>query len=140
MSKNEVKNEKITSRRKARDYTYQLIFSFLFNGEKDEMLWQKISEDKHILDDISTTFDKMAANIDEIKSIIAKFAIGYQLDRIYKPDLAVLILAVCEMKYVDEVPDEVAISEAVSIVKKYSTAKSGPFVNGILASVYKELN
>ena len=46
MSKNEVKNEKITSRRKARDYTYQLIFSFLFNGEKDEMLWQKISEDK----------------------------------------------------------------------------------------------
>ncbi|HRF36747.1 MAG TPA: transcription antitermination factor NusB [Clostridia bacterium] len=37
-------------------------------------------------------------------------------------------------------PDEVAISEAVSIVKKYSTAKSGPFVNGILASVYKELN
>ena len=138
MSKNEVKNEKITSRRKARDYTYQLIFSFLFNGEKDEMLWQKISEDKHILDDdldyISTTFDKMAANIDEIKSI------GYQLDRIYKPDLAVLILAVCEMKYVDEVPDEVAISEAVSIVKKYSTAKSGPFVNGILASVYKELN
>ncbi len=144
MSKNEVKNEKITSRRKARDYTYQLIFSFLFNGEKDEMLWQKISEDKHILDDdldyISTTFDKMAANIDEIKSIIAKFAIGYQLDRIYKPDLAVLILAVCEMKYVDEVPDEVAISEAVYIVKKYSTAKSGPFVNGILASVYKELN
>ena len=44
------------------------------------------------------------------------------------------------MKYNTEIPRAVAISEAVSIIKKYSTAKSGPFVNGILASVYKELN
>ena len=75
-----------------------------------------------------------------IKAQIEKYAIGYGLDRIYKPDLAVLILAISEMTYNDEVPDSVAISEAVTIIKKYSTAKSGPFVNGILASVYKELN
>lgn len=143
MSKDVVKNEKIISRRKAREYVYQMIFSYLFNGEKDELLLQRISEDKHILDEdldyISFTFDMAVLNLEDIKATIEKYAIGYQLDRIYKPDLAVLILAICEMKYNSDIPSEVAISEAVSIIKKYSTAKSGPFVNGILASVYKEL-
>lgn len=143
MSKDIVKNDKILSRRKARDYAYQLIFSFLFNGEKDELLLQRISEDKHILDEdleyINSTYDMSIDNIEDIKATIEKYAIGYQLDRIYKPDLAVLILAICEMKYNTEIPRAVAISEAVSIIKKYSTAKSGPFVNGILSSVYKEL-
>ncbi|MDE6565847.1 MAG: transcription antitermination protein NusB, partial [Clostridia bacterium] len=92
------------------------------------------------VDYVNFTYDNAIKNIDDIKSCIAKYAIGYQLDRIYKPDLAVLILAIAEMKYNNEVPDSVAISEAVCIIKKYSTAKSGPFVNGILASVYKELN
>lgn len=132
------------NRKKAREYAYQLIFSFLFNNEKDEVLQEKYMADKDLSNEdieyIDLTFDNAISNLDEIKMIIEKYAIGYQLNRIYKPDLAVLILAVSEMKYNDDIPDGVAISEAVGIIKKYSTAKSGPFVNGILASVYKELN
>lgn len=132
------------NRKKAREYAYTLIFSYLFNNEKDEFICQKFNADKELSDKdveyVDFTYNIAISNIDDIKAIIAKYAIGYELDRIYKPDLAVLILAVAEMKYNDDVPDSVAISEAVSIIKKYSTAKSGPFVNGILASVYKELN
>ncbi len=132
------------NRKKAREFAYQLIFSYLFNNEKDEFIEEKYNTDKELSDAdieyINFTFDIVKDNLDDIKAIIEKYAIGYQLDRIYKPDLAVLILAVAEMKYNEEVPDGVAISEAVTIIKKYSTAKSGPFVNGILASVYKELN
>lgn len=132
------------NRKKAREFAYQLIFSYLFNNEKDEFIEEKYNTDKELssadIDYINFTFELVKNNLEDIKSIIEKYAIGYQLDRIYKPDLAVLILAIAEMKYNDEVPDGVAISEAVTIIKKYSTAKSGPFVNGILASVYKELN
>ncbi len=132
------------NRKKAREFAYQLIFSYLLNNEKDEFIEEKYNTDKELSDAdveyINFTFDIVKDNLDDIKAIIEKYAIGYQLDRIYKPDLAVLILAVAEMKYNEEVPDGVAISEAVTIIKKYSTAKSGPFVNGILASVYKELN
>ena len=132
------------NRKKARDYAYQLIFSYLFNNTKDEFIEEKYNTDKDLSDEdiqyINFTFDNVIKNIDDIKAQIEKYAIGYELDRIYKPDLAVLILAISEMTYNDEVPDSVAISEAVTIIKKYSTAKSGPFVNGILASVYKELN
>lgn len=132
------------NRKKARDYAYQLIFSYLFNNTKDEFIEEKYNTDKDLSDEdiqyINFTFDNVIKNIEDIKAQIEKYAIGYGLDRIYKPDLAVLILAISEMTYNDEVPDSVAISEAVNIIKKYSTAKSGPFVNGILASVYKELN
>jgi len=132
------------NRKKAREFAYQLIFSYLFNNEKDEFIEEKYNTDKELSDAdveyINFTFDIVKDNLDDIKAIIEKYAIGYQLYRIYKTDLAVLILAVAEMKYNEEVPDGVAISEAVTIIKKYSTAKSGPFVNGILASVYKELN
>ena len=132
------------NRKKAREYAYQMIFSYLFNNEKDEYILEKCNADKDLSNEdaeyVNLTFNNATANLDEIKSCIQLYAIGYQLDRIYKPDLAVLILAIAEMKYNDEVPDSVAISEAGCIIKKYSTAKSGPFVNGILASVYKELN
>ncbi|MDE6968019.1 MAG: transcription antitermination factor NusB [Clostridia bacterium] len=132
------------NRKKAREYAYQMIFSYLFNSEKDEYLFEKAQLDKELsegdIEYIDLTFGNAISNLEEIKGIIEKYAIGYQLDRIYKPDLAVLILAIGEMKYNEEVPDGVAISEAVVIIKKYSTAKSGHFVNGLLASVYKELN
>ena len=61
---------------------------------------------------------------------------GYELDRIYKVDLAILVLAVYEIKYQDT-PKNVVVNEAVELSKKYSTDKSYSFVNGVLAKVLK---
>lgn len=134
----------IYSRRIARDYTYKLIFSYLFNEEMDTELRLQIESDKFLTEDdkiyVDTSFNNVAENRYFVEQMIEKYAIGFPLDRIFKPDLAILLYAVSEMKYNNEIPDEVAISEAIAIVKKYSTAKSGQFVNGILASIYKELN
>ena len=49
-------------------------------------------------------------------------------------------MAIYEMKYMKDIPLSVSINEAIIIVKKYSTDKSHTFVNGILASVYKDLS
>lgn len=135
---------KMVSRRFARDYAYQLIFSNLFDIDSDEMLREEINADNKLSDSdieyINLTCNNVAEHRAELEELIAKYAIGYTLDRIYKPDLAVLLYAISEMKYNNNVPDRVAINEAVSLVKKYSTSKSGQFVNGILGGVYKELN
>lgn len=77
---------------------------------------------------------------DELIGIIEELSEGFVLDRIFKPDLAALLLALYEMYYMEDIPHSVSISEAVELVKKYSTNKSNQYVNGLLSTVYKKLN
>lgn len=62
----------------------------------------------------------------------------WKLNRISKMDLSILKLAIYEIKFTD-IPYKVAINEAVELAKKYGEDKSKNFVNGILASVVKDM-
>ncbi len=62
----------------------------------------------------------------------------WKLNRISKMDLSILKLAIYEIKY-NDIPYKVAINEAVELAKKYGEDKSKNFVNGILASVIKDI-
>ena len=53
--------------------------------------------------------------------------------------LAILRLAVSEIKYIDEVPNGVAVNEAVELAKKYGTNEDAAFINGVLGTVVKTL-
>ena len=64
-------------------------------------------------------------------------SIGYEVDRIFKIDLAILVVAIYELKFDKTNPVGVVVNEAVELAKKYSTDKSYSFVNGILAKVVK---
>ncbi len=76
----------------------------------------------------------------ELDEIIQKYLrSGWTLKRLSKVSYAVLRLAVYEMKYEDDVPGSVAINEAVEISKAYGDEKDPGFVNGILASVIREI-
>lgn len=147
------------NRKLAREAVYLMIFSYLFTGELSSRVYRNLDVNALNVDDLSLPFDatlngefdaKDLEYIDrvslgvvehekELKGFIVKFSKGFVLDRVYKPDLAILMLAIYEMIYEDSIPLKVSISEAVTIVKKYSTTKSFSFVNGLLASVYKEL-
>ena len=78
-------------------------------------------------------------NYDDLMSLIADNSKNFKIERIYKPDLAALLLACYEMKYVDDIPLAVSINEVIEIVKVYSTDKSSKFVNGVLKGVYNAL-
>ena len=54
-----------------------------------------------------------------------------------KVDLSILRLAAAEIIYMDDIPDAVAINEAVSMAKKFSAEESGSFINGILGNIVK---
>jgi len=71
----------------------------------------------------------------ELDALIAGSAEGWSLDRMPAVDRNVLRLAAYEILFVEDVPDAVAISEALHLVRDLSTDESPAFVNGVLASV-----
>ena len=132
------------SRKIARETVYKLIFEYLFNKGYATETKDLFLQDVTLTDDDRTYIDRVyrgvTDNFEDLKEIIRSSAEGFDVDRIFKPDFSALLLAIYEMKYEDDIPLTVSISEAVDLVKNYSTEKSGAFVNGILASVYKNLS
>ena len=75
------------------------------------------------------------ARIDEL---ISSYAEGWSLDRMPALDRNILRIAAFEILYVDDVPDAVAISEAVNLARDLSTDDSPAFVNGLLGNVARD--
>ena len=75
------------------------------------------------------------ARIDEL---VSTYSQGWSLERMPTVDRNVLRIGVFEIMYVDEVPDAVAISEAMNLVRDLSTDESPTFVNGVLGSVLRD--
>jgi N utilization substance protein B len=73
-----------------------------------------------------------------IDEILGRYAEGWSLERMPDVDRAVLRLAVYELLYRNDVPDPVAIDEAVELVKSLSTDESPRFVNGVLGRVQRD--
>ena len=130
------------SRKQSREVTFKLLFAIAFDKDiETSMELASLCEDRQLeIDDkkmkyINKLCGAVRANLDSIDKIISDTAKGFSFDRIYKVDLTALRLAVGEIMYMDETPDVVAVNEAVNLVKKYGTAASAGYVNGILASV-----
>jgi len=78
-------------------------------------------------------------SVGELDSHIARLAEGWPPERQPAVDRNILRIAMYEISRVDSVPPIVAIDEAVELAKKYSTAESGKFVNGVLAGYLKQV-
>ncbi|MEX0608216.1 MAG: transcription antitermination factor NusB [Balneolaceae bacterium] len=77
---------------------------------------------------------------EELDEIISKHIKNWDIKRLALIDRLVLKMALCEFIHFEEIPTKVTINEAIELVKKYSTAKSGRFVNGILDAALAELS
>ena len=74
-----------------------------------------------------------------IDEVIESYARGWTLERMANVDRNILRLAMFELLYLPDIPPSVTVNEAVELAKKYSTAESGRFVNGILGNVVRNL-
>ena len=79
-------------------------------------------------------------NRQELDRKIVEVTNNWKLDRIAAVDRAILRLGLYELLEMDEVPPKVVINESVELAKKFSTAKSGSFVNGVLDRIYQDLS
>lgn len=124
------------NRIKQREQAFVLLFQSQFksNDDDDESLALYNENVEQIGDYAIELFKGVKDNTEEIDGIISDFIQGWKISRISKVNLSILRIAVYEMKYVDSVPDSVAINEAVELCKKYSGKEDSSFVNGILGS------
>ena len=130
-------------RNNAREAVYKLLFSIQFNDKFDDEFKNFIFNEENLsADDITFAnklIDTYLKNEDSINEAIASLAKGYEFDRIYSTDKCAMQIAFTEMAYIDSIPLVASISEAMELVRKYSTKDSPNFVNGILAEYKKQL-
>ena len=132
------------SRKNARETLYKLVFEFLFSKEVNEQTETLLLYDATLTDDdkayIRNCYTGIASHYDELCSSILKYTTGYSsVDRPVKGDLTAMLIATYQLIYCSEIPAGVSINEAVELVKQFSTSKSSGFVNGVLASINKEV-
>lgn len=96
----------------------------------EEELENLKAEDKAYL---TAKTDGILSHLKEIDAEINDKSVGWKTSRMGKVDLAILRLAVYEIRYEEEIPEKVSINEAVELAKKYGTDESSSFVNGVLA-------
>lgn len=134
-------NSKIKlSRSEEREQAFMLLFSSMFD---DELLEEKIEDDTQLFEGgvcgyAQSLVGGILDKADELDADISKFLKqGWSVSRISKSSLAILRLAIYEIKYIESVPDSVSINEAVELAKKYTIDES-KFVNGILGSYVRD--
>ena len=130
------------TRRELRENIFKIVFRAEFHG-KDEMTEQrrKYMKDKVESDDISDKDNEyirekaknIISHIEEIDKMLEEASDGWSVKRIGKTELAILRLAVYEIKFDDDIPFKVAVNEAVEISKNYCEPEASAFINGVLA-------
>lgn len=132
------------TRKELREHIFKMVFRIEFNEAADmqEQLDLYLEElenavDKDI-DYIDNKYKAIAARTEEIDAILNETSSGWKTTRMNKVDLAILRLAVYELKWDEDIPKGVAINEAVELAKKFSSESAPAFINGVLAKIVEE--
>lgn len=139
---NESNNQINLTRSEAREQAFMLLFSKSFD---DEPLEDTIEDNAEMFEGgvcgyAQAVVTAIECKKDEIDAEISKFLKkGWTISRISRLSLAILRLAIYEIKYIDNVPDSVAVNEAVELAKKYTIDES-KFVNGILGAYIRSMS
>ncbi len=129
-------------RRIAREAAFQIIFAELFNENNDARFRASVYKKAALKEDGIAFAEKLVRTVEEKKEEFAA-VLSEQIDRfveyrVYAADRAILYLALAEIKYFDEIPPVVSVSEAAALARKFSTENSVNFVNGVLGGIIND--
>ena len=127
----------MSSRREVREKVMQALYAHELGGDTDTHIIKTILEpafehDETNLEFASLLFRKALVSGEEHDELIAHHAQNWDVTRIALIDRLLLRIALTEILYFEDIPPKVTINEAIEVAKKYSTPKSGQFINGIL--------
>lgn len=128
------------SRKKARDNAFKCVYELEFGKDEnlEKILNNCYEENDNKTDEkeyIKKVLKGIKEKLEEIDGIILSKLKNWSLDRIAKIDLAILRLAIYEIKYMEDIPEKVSANEAVELAKTYGNNDSKSFVNGVIAKV-----
>lgn len=125
-------------RRMARETAFKLLFQKGFRKDEAPEDIKRLSEDYSELesdDYVDAVFKGASEKLDELDELISAHAIGWKTGRMSRVSLTIMRLAVYEMLYMEDIPFNVSIYEAVELAKKFDHEKSTAFINGVLNSI-----
>jgi N utilization substance protein B len=135
----------MSNRHLARTLVLQSLFQWDFNDQSENT--QQILE--HNKEEFAPDFEDqefshnllegVVKKVKELDKLITKYAPEWPLEQITTVDRNVLRIGIFELKYDPSIPPKVAINEAIELAKKYGGESSGKFVNGVLGSVFKDM-
>ncbi len=130
-------------RKASRRHAFVVIYQLPFRSEEvlSDIIENYLGDLKDINEEdrtfINTLVQGTKEHLKEIDALISEKAMGWTFDRIASIDLAIMRLAIFELKFMDDVPVNVSINEAVELAKVYGGDESPSFINGILGQVAK---
>ena len=129
----------MAARTKARKRALDLLYASELRGESATVaLDRAIDEGEGPTNSYTADLVRgVVEHLARIDEVLSSYSEGWTLDRMPAVDRNVLRLGVFELLYVDDVPDPVAVSEALALVRDLSTDESPQFVNGILGAVLR---
>lgn len=135
----------MANRHLSRTVAMQSLYEWDFNSQKNDLALvtaRNIESFAPGIDDTKFIYglvDGVKLNIEEIDKVIEKTAPEWPLDQITVIDRNILRLGIFELQYAKEVPPKVAINEAVELGKTFGGGSSGKFVNGVLGTLYRQM-
>ena len=135
----------MSNRHLARTLAVQTLYQWDFNDKQTDLeavIKNDLAEFAPQFDDkgfIDNLVKGVTKNQKEIDSLITKFAPEWPLEQITMVDRNVLRIGIYELQYDADIPDKVAINEAIELAKTFGGESSGKFVNGVLGSIYKQM-
>ncbi len=126
------------TRRAAREWAMKVLYAQEISGDSVEWIIEHFQPtnagNAHSIfaNELIERTDRMRERLDQI---IQKYVEKWELERIAVLDHVILRMAICEILFFDDIPPKATINEAIEIAKKYSTAKSDKFINGVLDAV-----
>ena len=132
------------TRSQAREAVFTQVFQFATQrdnmDEAREILLQEIPECEQNIGYITDVTEGVLEHEDELIEIISEnLKEGWSFRRLSKPAKSILLVAIYELKYCDDIPSKISINEAIELAKKYCDDKEPSFINGVLGSVLKKL-
>ena len=127
-------------RSEVREAVFFLTFEKLFSDETPDSIIDTAYEvdEFEMNEDVEKFFKAVDSKSAEADEIISKYSEKRQFNRIPKVSVAVLRIAIYEMLFDDKIPDNVAISEAVNIAKKFAYEPDVQFINGLLGAFCRD--
>ena len=130
------------TRSEAREQAFIVLFEKIFDNEStiSQIVDNAVEGDLIKINNFAQTLlNAVDENAECVDGVIAEFSKGWTIERLPKVSLAVMRLAIGEMKFVEDIPTGVSVNEAVELTKKYGTAEDAAYVNGVLGAVAKSL-
>lgn len=125
----------------AREIVFEVVFASRFSGEIDNSLKAALCKNAKLDENDIKYADNVLSLVQEheaeLTEIIDEQSIAFPESRLFPADKSILLVALAEILYIDDIPAAVSANEAANIASKFSSPKSASFISGILSEVIR---